>query len=484
MTNLSDNIFREYDIRGVFGTDLTEETAELIGRGYAAFVEKRAGGIGRKGRLRVSIGRDVRLSSEVIRDALIKGLTDSGIDCVDIGECPTPLQYFSMYSLDVDGGFMITGSHNPPEYNGFKISVGKETIHGSGIQELKNAIRESVLGKPFTVAAEPGTVDRVEIIASYIEDVSARFNLPHLEKPIKVVLDAGNGTAGPVAPALLGNLGCDVVELYCDPDGNFPNHHPDPTVAENLVALIDTVKREGADFGVAYDGDADRIGVVDEKGGIIWGDKLMVIYARSILEERPGATIVGEVKCSKTMYDEIEARGGNAVMWKTGHSLIKSRMKELKAAMAGEMSGHIFFADKWFGFDDAIYATCRLVEILAAKRVADKNFAFSSLLDGMPETIVTPEIRVECADDRKFKVIEELSDVLGDGTDDLKIVDVIRIDGLRINFDGGWALVRASNTQPVLVMRFESTTEELLEKAKDFMRTKLNMVAPGIADGI
>ncbi|MBE9528150.1 MAG: phosphomannomutase/phosphoglucomutase, partial [Proteobacteria bacterium] len=277
---------------------------------------------------------------------------------------------------------------------------------------------------------------------------------------------------------------CDAVELYCDPHGNFPNHHPDPTVAENLIALIDTVKREGADFGVAYDGDADRIGVVDEKGGIIWGDKLMVIYARSILEERPGATIVGEVKCSKTMYDEIDARGGKAVMWKTGHSLIKSRMKELKAAMAGEMSGHIFFADKWFGFDDAVYATCRLVEILAAKRVADKGFAFSALLDGMPETIVTPEIRVECADDRKFKVIEELSDVLGDGTDDLKIVDVIRIDGLRINFDGGWALVRASNTQPVLVMRFESTTEELLEKAKDFMRTKLNMVAPGIADGI
>ncbi|MBE9528559.1 MAG: phosphomannomutase/phosphoglucomutase, partial [Proteobacteria bacterium] len=305
MTNLSDNIFREYDIRGVFGTDLTEETAELIGRGYAVFVEKKIGGTARKGRLRVSIGRDVRLSSEVIRDALIKGLTESGIDCIDIGECPTPLQYFSMNTLDVDGGFMITGSHNPPEYNGFKISVGKETIHGSGIQDLKNVIRESVLGKPFTVAAELGTVDRVEIIASYIEDVSARFLLPHLEKPIKVVLDAGNGTAGPVAPALLGNLGCDVVELYCDPDGNFPNHHPDPTVAENLTALIDTVKREGADFGVAYDGDADRIGVVDEKGGIIWGDKLMVIYARSILEERPGATIVGEVKCSKTMYDEI-----------------------------------------------------------------------------------------------------------------------------------------------------------------------------------
>ncbi len=486
MVELSDNIFREYDIRGVFGEDLTEHTAELIGRGYATYLRDALGVSkgGGNGRLTVSIGRDVRLSSTAIRDALIKGLTESGIDCVDIGECPTPLQYFSMNTLEVDGGFMITGSHNPPEYNGFKISVGKETIHGSEIQVLKDVIRDTVLGKPVTVVADKGGVDRVEVIASYIEDVSARFNLPNLDRPLKVVLDAGNGTAGPVAPALLGNLGCEVVELYCEPDGNFPNHHPDPTVAKNLADLISVVKREGADFGVAYDGDADRIGVVDEKGGIIWGDKLMVIFARSILEKNPGATIVGEVKCSKTMYDEINAKGGNAVMWKTGHSLIKSRMKELKAAMAGEMSGHIFFADKWFGFDDAIYATCRLAEILAAKRVTDKEFAFSSLLDGMPETIVTPEIRIECPDDRKFKVIEELSAVLGDGTENLKIIDVVRIDGLRINFDGGWALVRASNTQPVLVLRFESTTQALLDRAKNFMRSKLDMVAPGIGDAI
>ncbi len=475
MTDLSDAIFREYDIRGTFGADLTAEVAELIGRAYPVFASK---GGGEKGSdFTITVGRDVRLSSKALRDALIKGLTLSGVNCIDVGECPTPLQYFSMHALPVTGGVMITGSHNPPEYNGFKISVGKETIHGRDIKEIAKIINYEIEGTPYPKIA-PGRVENVDIVSKYIDDVAKRFALPALKKSIKVVLDSGNGTAGPVAPKLLRKIGCEVVELFSKPDGAFPNHHPDPTVPANLKDLIAAVKKEGADFGVAYDGDADRIGVVDEAGGVIWGDKLMVIFSRAILEKEKGATIVGEVKCSQVMYDEIKKAGGNPVMWKTGHSLIKAKMKEVGAAMAGEMSGHIFFADKWYGFDDAIYSSCRLVEILAEKRALEPGFKFSRLLAGVPSTVVTPEIRVECPDDVKFDVIEKLDKAVGNGAPGFKVNDVIKIDGLRINFDGGWALVRASNTQPVLVMRFEATSESLLEKAKAFVRDRFKAVRP------
>lgn len=470
MARITDGLFREYDIRGIFGDDLTPEVAELIGRAYAIMARK--AGVAKGAGMKISVGRDVRLSSTALRDALIKGLTESGVDCIDIGECPTPLQYFSMqhFKDKVCGGVMITGSHNPPEYNGFKVSVGKETIHGHEIQALKKIIRDEV---DTAASTGGGKVETYDIIPHYIDTVAAKFNLPKLTKPVKVVLDSGNGTAGPVAPELLRRLGCEVVELFSAPDGRFPNHHPDPTVPKNLKHLIDTVIKEGADFGVAYDGDADRIGVVDEKGGIIWGDKLMVIFSRAILESSPGATIVGEVKCSQVMYDEIAKAGGKPVMWKTGHSLIKAKMKELGAAMAGEMSGHIFFADRYYGFDDAVYASARLVEIMAARRVKDPKFAFSSLLAGVPDTVVTPEIRVDCPDEMKFEVIERLDRAIGSGTQDLVVKDIIKIDGLRINFNGGWALVRASNTQPVLVMRFEATSEQLLETAKAFIRQKM-----------
>ena len=292
------------------------------------------------------------------------------------------------------------------------------------------------------------------------------------------MLDSGNGTAGPVAPQLLKRLGFDIIELYSEPDGSFPNHHPDPTVSYNLLDLIETIRRTGAEFGVAYDGDADRIGIVDEKGGIIWGDKLMVIFSKSILKERPGATIVGEVKCSQVMYDEIARMGGNPIMWKTGHSLIKAKMKEVGAAMAGEMSGHIFFADRWFGFDDAIYSSCRLAEIAAREKAANPAFRFSSMLSGLPETVVTPEIRIDCADELKFSVIERLERAIGQGTEDFKVKDIIKTDGLRVNFEGGWALVRASNTQPVLVLRFEATERDLLEKAKAFIKERLLEMLP------
>ncbi|MEK6790888.1 MAG: phosphomannomutase/phosphoglucomutase [Deltaproteobacteria bacterium] len=484
MAALSDAIFREYDIRGIFGKDLTPETAALIGRGYCLYAERRGAFDHKDKRLKITVGRDVRLSSTALKDALIGALTSSGVDCIDIGECPTPLQYFSMRVIDgVQGGVMITGSHNPPEYNGFKVSVGAETIHGKEIQELKRIIQSDCLGKPPKALGQ-GSVERVDIVERYVTHAASLFDLPALRKPIKVVLDSGNGTAGPVAPTLLRRLGCEVIELFSEPDGRFPNHHPDPTVEANLKHLIEAVRREKADFGVSYDGDADRIGVVDEKGAVVWGDRLMVIFSRAILAVNPGSIIVGEVKCSQTMYDEIAKAGGVPVMWKTGHSLIKARMKELKAAMAGEMSGHIFFADRYFGFDDAIYASCRLVEIMANMRAKDPGFVFSNLLAGLPETVVTPEIRIDCADDKKFEVIERLDKAVGAGNNGIRVKDVIRIDGLRINFDGGWALVRASNTQPVLVLRFEATDKALLDRAKAFMKERLEAVEPGLSSGI
>ncbi len=472
MDRISDNIFRQYDVRGRYGEDLTPEVANAIARAYAVFNRKRTGAE----RPKVTVGRDVRLSSGELRDALIEGLTSSGVDCIDLGECPTPLQYFSMHILEVHGGIMITGSHNPPEYNGFKISVGKETIHGEEIQELKDIVKSGLPGGSKE-NHRPGKVEDFDIISRYIDFHAERFDIA-MERPIKVVVDAGNGTAGPVAPPLLRRIGCEVVELFCDPDGRFPNHHPDPTVTGNLTSLIERVKTEGADFGVAYDGDADRIGVVDERGEIVWGDQLMVIFARDIVKTNPGATIVGEVKCSQVMYDEIERIGGRAVMWKTGHSLIKSRMKELGAAMAGEMSGHIFFADRYFGFDDAIYATLRLVEILARKRASSSRTTFSSLLAGLPSTIVTPEIRIDCPDEKKFEIIERLREVVDEEREKRGIKKIVTIDGLRIIFEGGWALVRASNTQPVLVLRFEAENNELLDGYRDFIREKLHEVEP------
>ena len=471
--NVPENIFRQYDIRGVYGEDLTLEVAEALGRVFAAYILK----VRKIKTAKVSIGRDVRVSSAPIKDALIKGLTASGIDCVDLGECPTPLQYFSIHHHDLDGGIMITGSHNPPEYNGFKLSAGKETIHGQEIQNLKTLMKNEH-HHLLPTGPETGKVESIDIIKVYLDYVKSHYGVhPVLDTPIKVVLDSGNGTAGPVAPPLMRDIGCEVTELFSEKDGTFPNHHPDPTVEANLVDLIDTVKKEGADFGVAYDGDADRIGVVSDTGEIIWGDQLMVIFARDILKDTPGATIVGEVKCSQVLYDEIEKAGGKAVMWKTGHSLIKSKMKELGAAMAGEMSGHIFFADKYLGFDDAIYATTRLVEIMTKERAKNPDFKFSMLLEDLPETFSTPEIRVECPDAEKFNIVGDMSESVAEGEEGLAVKDVITIDGLRVIFDGGWALMRASNTQPALVMRFEADSVELLEKLKTYMKTRLLAVS-------
>jgi len=475
---IKDHIFREYDIRGKFGTDITQDTAELLAKAFCYYLGQKTG----KTNFKVSIGMDARLSSETLRNGLALGLMSGGASVVDIGLCPTPLQYFSLFADELDGGIMITGSHNPSEYNGFKISVCQETIYGDEIQEIKKIMKAFSDRGSTIVARIRGNLQNVDLIPHYTDTILKNFEgtLPasDLKKPIKVVIDAGNGTGGLVAPELLRQLGCEVVELFCKPDGKFPNHHPDPTVEANLTALKAEVAEQGADFGVGYDGDSDRIGVIDEKGSVVWGDQLMVIFARAILAKSPGETIVGEVKCSQTMYDEIKKSGGKAVMWKTGHSLIKSRMKELNAAMAGEMSGHIFFADRYFGFDDAIYATCRLVEILAAKRAENPDYAFSSLLDGLAKTITTPEIRVECPEQEKFEIIESLKKVIKEGVPGPQIKELIDIDGVRVVFEDGWGLVRASNTQPVLVMRFEATSETLLEDYKGFMRAALGRAWP------
>jgi phosphomannomutase/phosphoglucomutase len=435
------DIFRKYDIRGIAATDLGDEVVAKISRAYATKL-LRLRGSEASGPARVAIGRDARGSSDRIFRGLSEGLRSAGIDVVDLGMVPTPLVYFAGHTHGFDGVMQITGSHNPSEYNGFKMMIGKSTLHGPTIQELRE-IAESgdfIVGEAGTLSAHH------EIIDEYIEWV--RGDIKPGSRKLKVALDSGNGAAGVVAPKLVREVfGGEVIELYSEPDPSFPNHHPDPTVEENLADLIETVRREGCDLGVAYDGDGDRIGVVDQNGGVIWGDKLMIILSRALLEATPGATIIGEVKCSQTLFDDIEAHGGNAVMAQVGHSLIKAKIKETDAELAGEMSGHIFFNDRFFGFDDALYTTCRAMEILSAT-----DEPFSALLDGVPETFATPEIRVDCDEQLKFDIPEVVARHFSAAH------DVITIDGVRVQFDNGWGLVRASNTQPVLVLRVEANS--------------------------
>ncbi len=481
---INKSIFREYDIRGIAEQDLTDEAVTLIGKGYATLISRQSNVASQKPR--VAIGRDVRLSSKRVRDALIEGIISTGINVVDLGECPTPLLYFAAYTKDVDGGIMITGSHNPPEYNGFKILIGKDTIHGGGIQELRKLIETGSFA-----SASSGRVESFEVIPAYLEMVKEKFKaIPSSGKRIKAAVDAGNGTGGLVAPELLKSIGVDVIPLFCEVDGNFPNHHPDPTVPENLKTLIETVKFLNADLGVAYDGDSDRIGLVDEKGSIIWGDQLMVLFARDILKNQKGTvpdlrteqsgvvesglspalsekpTFIGEVKCSQIMYDDIERHGGRAIMWKAGHSLIKDKMKKEKALLAGEMSGHIFFNDRYFGFDDAIYATCRVIEILLKE-----GRPLSTLLSDLPKTFNTPEIRIDCPDEKKFETVERVKKILS------KDYPIIDIDGVRVKFAEGWGLLRASNTGPILVMRFEASSEERLSEYRKIVEDILKEVS-------
>ncbi len=456
------SIFREYDIRGVVGQDLTIDLTEQIGKAFGTYLI-------RHGSSHISLGWDVRLSSPSLRETLIKGILSTGVDITDIGVCPTPLLYFSLFRLPVQGGVMITGSHNAAEFNGFKLCVGKSTLYGEEIQKIRQLIdrKDYEKGK--------GGLKTSEIIPNYIDYLTDQFSksLSSRKRSIKVVVDAGNGTAGAVAPRLLKNLGCEVIELYCEGDGHFPHHHPDPTVTENLKDLVSMIKETQADLGIGYDGDADRIGVVDEKGQILWGDRLMLVFARDILANHkadlPPPVFISEVKGSHLLYEDIQKRGGRAIMWKTGHSLIKAKMKEEGAVLAGEMSGHMFFSDRYFGYDDAIYASCRLVEILA-----HSQRSLSALLSDLPKTYSTPEIRVDCPDAVKFKVVESLKTRFQDSTSSrspFPIQEVNTVDGIRITFSNGWGLVRASNTQPALVLRYEADSQDGLSKIKDFIET-------------
>jgi phosphomannomutase/phosphoglucomutase len=426
---LNPNIFREYDIRGNADNDLTDDAVHKIGKAFAAHALN-------CGKKNVVLGRDCRLSSPRLHATMQDAMLSSGLNVVDVGICPTPVFYYSLFHLEREGGIHITGSHNPELK---KIAENGDFVDGKG------------------------SLSSYEIIPAYQKEIIENITL---ERPLRVVVDAGNGTAGPVAPAIIRELGCEVEELYCDMDGNFPNHHPDPTVPKYLTDLIGRIKSGKFDCGLAYDGDADRIGAIDENGEILWGDQLLMLFAREILERKPGSVVISEVKSSKTLYDDVAAHGGKPIMWKTGHSLIKGKMKETKAAVAGEMSGHIFFDDRYYGFDDAIYSSCRLLEILSR---TDKPL--SQLLADVPQMHSTPEIRMECPDDVKFKAVEELTRYFKDNA-----YDVVDVDGARVTFEDGWGLVRASNTQPVLVLRFEATSEKRRDEIRELIEGQLKKV--------
>jgi len=443
---MNPEIFREYDIRGIAGKDITEDEVLLIGKAVGTYLQKH-------GKSKLTVGRDCRLTSNTYAEKIIQGLLSTGCDVTDIGVCSTPVFYFSIKHLEKEGGVMVTASHNPPEYNGFKVCIGLDSVHGEEIQKLLEMINSGEF------AQGKGGLSDHDIIPSYRDYVE---NNIHLVKPLTIGVDAGNGTAGVIAVPIFKNLNCDVHDLYCDMDGTFPNHEADPTVAENMKDLVALVKEKKLDLGIGYDGDGDRIGVVDEKGNLVYGDKLMIIFAREILSRKPGAAIISEVKCSKTMYDDIEKHGGRAIMWKAGHSLIKKKMKDEKAELAGEMSGHIFFSDRYFGYDDAIYASCRLLEILSST-----GKSVSALLADVPETYSTPEIRVDCPDEKKFEVVKRTTEYFRKG------YNIVDIDGVRVLFDDGWGLVRASNTQPALVLRFEAMTEKRLKEIKNMVESVL-----------
>ena len=444
------HVFREYDIRGIAERDLSDELAYGIGR---VFGRTLADELGRE--IKVAVGRDSRLSSPRLFAALTRGLNAAGASVIDIGEGPTPMLYFAAHHLGTDGAMMITGSHNPGNENGFKMMRGKSSFYGAEIQKLKARVEKKDFG-----TEGKGAIDQEDVSDAYVAAMKERFDLAKVTFPF--VVDAGNGSGGPLAMKTMAALGLKPDPLFVDMDGHFPNHHPDPTVLENIATLIARVKETKARVGIAYDGDADRLGAVDENGEVIWGDKLMILFSRGLLKDHPGATIIGEVKCSQTLYDDVAKHGGKSVVWKTGHSLIKTKMKETGALLAGEMSGHIFFADRYFGFDDAIYASLRLLEILA-----NDPRPLSEMLADVPKTYSTPELRLDCPDALKVPVVAAVLKHFKEAGN-----DVLDIDGARINFakPGAtapkWGLVRASNTGPILVMRFEAGSAEELEAIK------------------
>ena len=446
---ISQGIFRQYDVRGIVGQDLTGEVARFVGRAYAAYLESAA--ISGP----VAVGRDNRPSGDMLREELVAGLCECGVDVVDVGIVPTPLLYWSLHHLGVVGGIQITGSHNPPEYNGFKMSIGADSLHGEGIQRLY------ALGAAGSFPTGSGEVRNEEVIERYVADVARRIG--RMPRALDVVIDCGNGAGALVADRLFDRLGLRCTYLFCESDGTFPNHHPDPTVPENLTDLIGAVRSRNADLGIAFDGDADRIGVVDGEGRIIWGDHILILYARDVLTRAgKGQPIIFDVKCSQALPDAVRAAGGEPVMWRTGHSLIKEKMKETGAPLAGEMSGHMFFKEGFYGHDDALYGAARLLRI-----IADSGHSVTELLADVPKFVSTPEIRVDCAEDIKFGIVERAVEHFR------ARYDVIDVDGVRVQFGDGWGLIRASNTQPVLVLRFEALTEPRLAEIRDTMESWL-----------
>ena len=443
---MNEFIFRKYDIRGVVATDFTDDVVQNLGRAFGTYVVRGGGKT-------VAVSGDIRPTTPGLIDNLTKGLMETGITVIDLGILPTPTNYYSMYELDVDGAVQITGSHNPPEFNGFKISLNQKAFHSEQIQDLKELIDTA----DFEVGE--GSVEKNDILPTYMDMLRSKISL---NRPLKVAIDCGNAAGCITAPTIFKELGMEVTELFCDVDGTFPNHHPDPTEDHNLIDLIAEVQKGGYDFGVAFDGDADRVVAVDEKGGIIRADDLIAIFLPEIIKNE-GDAIVFDVKCSQALEDMIHRYGGTPVMWKTGHSLIKDKMRELNVNFAGEMSGHIFFADDFYGFDDAVYVALRLAQLISR---GDKKL--SEYTAEIPVYYSTPELRMECKDDiEKFEIAEKATAYF------TQKYDCITVDGVRIQFGDGWGLVRASNTQPVLVCRFEAQTQARMEEIQDLVLGKL-----------
>jgi phosphomannomutase/phosphoglucomutase len=447
------DIFRAYDIRGIVGQSLTDAIVYHIGRAFAAAAAAR-------NIHEVVVAADGRLSGPSLKQILIQGLTDSGCQVLDIGYVPTPVLYFAAHQRDDQTGIMITGSHNPADYNGFKMMLGGDTLSGDQIQDLARCIEQQSY-VDGTGAAQPLTIER-----AYSERILKDINL---KRPMKVVVDCGNGIAGGIAPNLLEQLGCEVIPLFCEVDGTFPNHHPDPGKLKNLQDAIAAVKEHQADLGLAFDGDGDRVGVITPSGHVVYPDRVMMLFAEDVLSRNPGAEILFDVKCSRLLPQVIEQAGGKATMWKTGHSLIKRQMKACGALLAGEMSGHIFFKERWYGFDDGLYSAARLLEILSG-RDEDADAIFSAY----PEDISTPEINIEVREDNKFALVEALQQVAFPGG------NVSHIDGVRVDYADGWGLMRASNTTPVLVLRFEAENETALSRIRHEFQSRLSAIDPGL----
>ncbi|MEG2139888.1 MAG: phosphomannomutase/phosphoglucomutase [Bilophila sp.] len=438
-------VFRAYDVRGIVNEDFDEAWVTHLGKACGTYLAGR-------GIHSAVVGYDCRHSSPAYHDALTTGLLSTGVDVVSVGMVPTPALYYAVKYLNRQGGIMITASHNPPEYNGFKVWAGDSTIHGAEIQKIRRLFEEGAF------AIGQGVASRHDILPTYKDDILERVKL---ERPIKIVLDGGNGMGGEICTEVLTRMGATVVPIFCDPDGDFPNHHPDPVVEGNMQALMERVKAEGADLGIGLDGDADRLGIVDPAGRLLFGDEVLSLYARELLERKPGSTVIADVKCSSRLFDDIKAHGGNPMMWTTGHSIIKAKMREIGAPLAGEMSGHMFFADNWYGFDDAIYGTARFVALFSQQQKPMTE------LPGWPASFATREINIPCPDDRKFDIVEQLKAQFRTR------YETIELDGARVNFPHGWGLVRASNTQPVLVTRFEADSQQALDAIRTEMETAI-----------